>query len=300
MKNPIARLAASLTALATLALCAAWGQAGHAIIAEIASHELTPTAKAKVEAILNGVEMPTVASWADSVRPQEAYRWTAPLHYVNMADDATGYDPARDCPAEGCVVSGIHDFAAILADPNADEKSRREALMFLIHFVGDLHQPLHAGRAQDKGGNAVRTVFMGEKKNLHSVWDSGIIDAGEGGRPWPEIAAELRGRIDDADRAAWLEACDGADLTGTAGRWAFESRRLAARYAYPVADGSAIGEAYVGQTLPVVELRLEQAGVRLGALLNGLLDPASGGLSPSLDPASVTPPAPETEGEGAD
>lgn len=262
--------------------CGGWGWQGHSIIAEIAWREMTPAAQQRATEILNGGELPAVASWADQVRRDEAYRWTGPLHYVNLAAGTTEFRLERDCPEAGCVVSAVRDFGAMVVREDADEKTRREALMFLIHFVGDLHQPLHAGRPEDRGGNDIGTVFFGQERNLHSVWDSGILGAGDE-RAWPLIAEELAGKIDAGDRLAWLADADGGDLAATAGRWAFESFRLAERYCYPVAPGTAIGAAYVDQTLPVVRLRLMQGGVRLGAVLNGLLDPGSGGMGGAIE-----------------
>jgi len=281
----LARLVgAVLLGVACLVCCGGWGRDGHAIIAEIAWREMTPYAQRRAREILGGADLPAVASWADQVRREEAYRWTAPLHYVNLPEGTAEFRLERDCPDGGCVVSAVRDFGALVVREDADEKTRREALMFLIHFVGDLHQPLHAGRPGDRGGNDISTVFFGQDRNLHSVWDSGILGAGDE-RAWPLIAEDLVGDIDAADRLAWLADADGSDLAATAGRWTFESFRLAERYCYPVEPGTAIGAGYVDQTLPVVRLRLMQGGVRLGAVLNGLLDPASGGMGGAVEVA---------------
>lgn len=285
------RLLIALAALLTLACLGAWGRDGHAIIAEIAWRDMTPTAQARAKEILAGEDLPAVATWADQVRNTQAYRWTAPMHYVNLPAGTTRYDPAEHCPEAGCVVSAVYDFSRLLVD-EVDDKTREDALKFLIHFVGDLHQPLHAGRPDDRGGNDIDTRFFGRTRNLHSVWDSGILNAGDP-EPWPVIAERLWTDIRPADRTAWLADADRDDLTGTAGRWTFESHRLAERYAYPVEPNAALSEDYVSQTLPVVHLRLKQGGVRLGALLNQLLDPASPGLSPSLDSVRPEPTAPE-------
>lgn len=279
----VRRAGTVLLAFAVLGCGGGWGWEGHAIVAEIAWREMTPEAKRRATEILNGGELPAVASWADQVRGDEAYRWTAPLHYVNLPAGTADFRIERDCPDGGCVVSAVRDFGALVVREDADEKTRREALMFLVHFVGDLHQPLHAGRPEDRGGNDIGTVFFGQERNLHSVWDSGILGAGDE-RAWPLIAEELAAGIDDADRLAWLADADGSDLGATAGRWTFESFRLAERYCYPVTPDSAIGAGYVERTLPVVRLRLTQGGVRLGALLNGLLDPGSGGMGGAVAP----------------
>ena len=283
----LTRILATLTALLTLACLGAWGRDGHSIIAEIAWRDMTPTAHARAKRILAGQSMPEVASWADAVRGTEAYRWTGPFHYVNLPAGSTAYEHERHCPDDGCVVSAVHDFSRLLLHPDADEKTREDALKFVIHFVGDLHQPLHAGRPEDRGANDIQTVFMGLERNLHSVWDSGIIGVGESD-PWPVLAERLWEEITDRDRSAWLADADPDDLIGTVGRWTFESHRLAERYAYPVQPGAEIGREYAEQTLPVVRLRIQQAGVRLGALLNELLDPDAGGLGPGIDPVPAS------------
>jgi hypothetical protein len=282
------RLLVVLSAFLTLACLGGWGRDGHAIIAEIAWREMTPAAQERARQILAGQDLPAVATWADQVRRTEAYRWTAPMHYVNLPADSASYDHAAHCPDEGCVVSAVDDFARLLLD-EVDDKTREDALKFLIHFVGDLHQPLHAGRPGDRGGNDVAVRFNARQTNLHSLWDSTILAAGDP-QPWPLIAERLHTEIDASDRLAWLADARPDDLLGTAGRWVFESHRLAERFAYPVHNGAAVGEAYVEMTTPVVHLRLKQGGVRLGALLNQLLDPASPGMAPRAEPV-LPPPA---------
>jgi hypothetical protein len=261
------------TAFATLG---GWGRDGHAIIADIAERELTDTARARIDAILGGDRIPLIASWADEVRPQDEYRWTAPLHYVNLPPGADRYIHTRDCPDQGCVVSAVIDFAEAVVAEDTNDEDRREALMFLVHFVGDLHQPLHAGRRADRGGNDINTTFLGTERNLHSVWDSGILGAGDRS-PWPVMSDRLHADIDADDRMAWVASDDHSSteaMTETVGRWTFESHRFAERYCATVQDGDTLNRDYVSLTMPVVELRLQQGGIRLGELLNTLLDPA--------------------------
>lgn len=287
------RLLLTVLALLVAAPLGGWGRDGHAIIADIAWREMTPVAREHARAILAGQDMPAVAAWADQVRRTEAYAWTGPMHYVNIPAGSDSYDHAAHCPEVGCVVSGIENFARLLLDA-PDDRTREDALKFVIHFVGDLHQPLHAGRPEDRGGNDVTAVFYGRERNLHSIWDSGILNAGDP-EPWPVISERLWKQIRPSDRLAWLADAKHDDLVGTVGRWVFESHRLAERYAYPVGPGASIGEDYVRETLPVIHLRLSQGGVRLGALLNQLLDPNSDGLNPA-----ATAPEPATPGHAAE
>lgn len=270
--RPILTLAAMCSALGLLG---GWGRDGHAIIAEIAWRELSDEARAEIKSLLGEASLPEIASWADVVRRESGYEWSAPLHYVNMPPDAAAYDPARDLPPEGNVVSAIDRFAAELKDRSLPAKQRGEALMFLVHFVGDLHQPLHGGRAEDRGGNSIELTFYEKPMNLHAVWDYGILEAA-GQDPWPVRAERLSAEIEPIDRVDWLSTTHTGDLSLTAGRWATESHLLAERYCYTVAPGSVVGEEYAKASLPIAELRLKQAGIRLAAVLEDCLGPGSG------------------------
>lgn len=135
------------------------------------------------------------------------------------------------------------------------------ALKFLVHFVGDIHQPMHAGRAVDRGGNDVKVDFFYDRTNLHVVWDELLIRRARS--PWREYAAELHRRITPQKAAQWRRNMD-------VGEWAMESARLAASHAYPVPRDGQLGEAYFDRNRPVVEERLSMAGVRLAAVLNGV------------------------------
>lgn len=266
--------------LASIALCivviplAGWGRDGHAIIAQLAYAELTPTARERVDRILRGDALPEVAAWPDQVRREPDYWWTGPLHYANPSPEHEEYDHARDCPPQGNVVTGVVDFARVLADESASEADRREALLFVVHFVGDLHQPLHAGNAADRGGNDITVSFFERERNIHSIWDSGIMRAHDD-RAWPFWVARLLPEITDGDREAWIADLNAVD-TQTVGQWVGESRRLATQHCYVLEPGDVVGEAYVADKMPVVDVRLKQGGVRLGAVLNKLLDPSSG------------------------
>jgi len=162
----------------------AWGGEGHKIIAAIADKRLTPGARMQVIALLEGTPLPDVASWADDVRKErpETSRW----HYVDIPYEATSYDAARDCQLTDhgdCVIAEIVRAEKMLGDTSQSEADRAEALKFLIHFLGDMHQPLHCAERKDpvtgkgdRGGNDVHLSFFGTPTNLHAVWDSGLIE----------------------------------------------------------------------------------------------------------------------------
>ncbi|MEM9166142.1 MAG: S1/P1 nuclease [Planctomycetota bacterium] len=292
-KFVLSALAAALVALPA-AYANAWGRDGHAIVGLLAEREIDPATLEQVEALLDGRSIAEVASWADAVRPQDDYRWSAPLHYVNMPPEASAYQHRRDCPDVGCVVSAVDRFAREVADTSLPTIQRRESLMFLIHFVGDLHQPLHGGRKADRGGNDITITFFGTETNLHRAWDSQILRAHDPS-PWPVIAEKLAATIDDHDRAAWLADYHGGNLIDTAGRWAFESHSLAERYCYAVVqDGDALEQPYVDATADIVELRLAQGGVRLAAVL----ETAFADIASEADASGPTgQTSPQTEGD---
>jgi len=279
-----------LTLACLIPFAGGWGRKGHSVIAHIAYLELTPEAKARVDAIMGDQTIQETASWADGVRGRgRLYPETGPLHYANLAPYAPSYDHAAERPEAGNVVDGVVDYALQIEDPDLSDELRRHAMMFMVHFAGDLHQPLHAGNADDRGGNDIDINWFDGERRLHSIWDSGIIDATTQD-PWPLMADRLYKEISDEDRMAWTitdpdtvdrsNEDDAALLTKAVGRWVLESRRYANDFAYAAQgfhdgkafeDGTELGQRYATHCEPVINLRLKQAGVRLGHVLNAIL-----------------------------
>jgi hypothetical protein len=258
-------IAAFMACLLMTGQALAWGSEGHRIVAEIAEQYLEPTTTRQVRELLaieNQTTLAEIANWADQIRGQR--RNTAPWHFVDIPIGAAGYDAVRDCPRGACVVAKIDEFAAQLRDRSLPPHQRLEALKFLVHFVGDVHQPLHAADDDDKGGNEVRVQFLGHRTNLHAVWDTAllapVVHGDERG-----YALMLDGRITQADNAKWGG--------GSAVDWANDSHVIAAQVIYRDLphEASALPAAYERHALPVVNEQLEKAGVRLGALLNATL-----------------------------
>ncbi|WHI47083.1 S1/P1 nuclease [Microbulbifer sp. VAAF005] len=174
----IARIAVALFGLTAMTQAYAWGDDGHRVVGEIAWHYLDPEVAAEIELLLDEVGEPHLAestTWADRIRSNEAYNWAAPLHYINLSRDWSTYVEERDCPAVGCILKAIQNYQKVLADRSRTKKERAEALMFIAHFVGDLHQPLHTGLLSDKGGNDVQVQFYGSETNLHALWDIHLV-----------------------------------------------------------------------------------------------------------------------------
>ncbi len=257
-----------------------WGRDGHAVISEIAHRELSPEARERVTEILGGKHMVEVGSWADEVRRQPMYRWSAPLHYSNIPPGEPAFVFERHSPPEGCAVAAIKRFSEELVDPALTDEQRREALKFLIHFVGDIHQPLHAGFAHDRGGNDIQVQLLGRAFNLHAVWDSGLMRAAEVG-PWPEYAERLHARITDHQCDAWSELDPEV--------WTTESYQLAVTFAYAIPGDGRLDEEYVARNIAIVDARLSTAGVRLALLLNELLGEDVEDLDSSVDDEAAVP-----------
>ncbi|NLA68832.1 MAG: S1/P1 nuclease [Gammaproteobacteria bacterium] len=246
----------------------AWSAEGHRIVAHIAQTGLTPKALAEVERLLAGEpdpSLPGIATWADDLRETDEAmaRHTARWHYINF-DGRCGFEPPRDCPGNNCVVTQTNLLFRTLADPRSEDEARAQALRFVVHFVGDLHQPLHASPRDDKGGNDYQVNIGGEGSNLHRVWDGTILE--RRALPWREHAEEL------------MQAELPDDPTLRSDRptleWALESCRLVeSGEVYPADGRHAIGDDYLDAHLPLVERRLREAGYRLAQMLNHALDP---------------------------
>jgi hypothetical protein len=240
----------------------AWGPDGHRIVCAIAWDELTPNAQARIKDILHVEDR---AGFADTCNWADAYTFyhkeTSGWHFVNVPTDARTVDMARDCAQHSCVIAEINMDSTALRTGLTTEPAA--TLRFLCHFVGDVHMPLHAGFGADRGGNNIKGLYFGAPSNLHLVWDIGLL--AHDGRPWAQIADDLHAQITPKERQTWPQSTPFA--------WANESLAIARLPAtgYVSHDPTfALDEAYTRTNLPVALERIKQAGVRLGAMLNGI------------------------------
>jgi hypothetical protein len=250
----------------------AWGTEGHSIVAEIAQRQLTPAAAAKVRDILGGnISLASVASWPDDVRL--ARPKTSNWHFVDIPLESGDYVPTRDCkesPTKGdCAIKAIERNTKRLTDATASPLERKEALMFLVHFVGDLHQPLHTVK-EFVGGNLLKVSFFvdplqkkRDNTNLHVVWDSLLIKARF--YDWGSCVAML---VD-----TWMPGKNLAELAkGSPVEWALEAHQIAKDVAFnEVEQGDELGKEYLAAAAPLVDQQLALAGIRLGRILNETL-----------------------------
>jgi len=248
----------------------AWGSQGHHIVARIAQTRLTPETQRAVAALLGDEDFVTIATWGDEVRSArpETYNW----HFVDIPVGEAHYDAARDCkPSDrgDCVVAAIERLRKTVVDTNASIADRRDALKFLVHFVGDLHQPLHAAWNADKGGNDVKVNGdAGRTTNLHSIWDSGaILQRGLDENAYGQML------IDDLKAHPLPASEDRVDVV----KWVEDGHKVAETDVYHYAGFSTSGppaapisldEAYIKRAQAVIDSQLKLGGVHLAALLN--------------------------------
>jgi nuclease S1 len=272
-------LALTLSIL-TSSTAAAWHDDGHRIVGEIAERRLSEQARARVRELL--ADMPeyatlaSAATWADQkAKLDPAFDFAFASHYVNVEKQLTPRELLALClQKSGCVAVGVAYYAEVLRSTRASRAQRAEALRFLIHFVGDAHQPLHAGHGGDRGGNDINDLKLleytpgAERTNLHAVWDGGLISITmkRAGWDWRRYADELDRQISGEQVARWGR--------GSAYDWIEESRLLAAGDGYlhvdgitPIRKGDTLGEEFYVRNKGVAELRLQMAGVRLAAVL---------------------------------
>jgi len=254
-------------------LVSGWGGWEHEVTGHIALSCISPEVRARIRELVGpDAEVGEICIWADRIKRQR--RHTARWHYINypLERERPDYDP-RTRPISN-ILAALEDQCAVLADSGEKKKDRADAVKFIAHFTGDLHQPLHCARGEDRGGNTIEVLFAGEKTNFHAVWDTRLTPRRELS---PRRAALLIWSASSPSERQELS-------TGTIEDWMAESHILARDFAYPLLARAqaAAGEnqipeldgAYSLAAGPVVEKQLLKAGIRLGVLLERALAPS--------------------------
>lgn len=239
-----------------------WGPIGHDTVAKIAADHLTPKAKAAVEKLLDGQTMPQVSNYADQVRSDE----TAGLHYIDLPG-GLNYEAFVKTIMEmktQNAYSAILKLERNLANPAISEKEKSIDLKYLIHLVGDIHQPMHVSHTADRGGTDIRVTFNGRDYNLHSLWDGGIIAERE------TNYVQLAAACDTATPEQIKQWQNDALIT-----WAWESYQISEQLYAEAAKQKHLNNAYYSKYMSVIKQRLLQGGIRLAGLLNTIFDPES-------------------------
>jgi len=254
-----------------------WGNTGHRVTGEIAWRSLPADVRGRVIALLPPGPYGSLAgacTWADTyARENPGMAWLDPYHYMTVDADAPEVDMGKHCAEEGCVVRGIHDAYRRFAG-NASRNVLTNSMFRLTHFVGDVHQPLHVSHRDGHHGRETTVYLLGEAMSLHDAWDAGIIrhrltTIGTTAIPdslWHEYADLLVETLDPDSVTVWKqEAWDAGEEAPL--QWANESLRLSRACTYQIADGDTLDAAYVERVMPVIDRRLQQAGVRMAVLI---------------------------------
>lgn len=228
-----------------------WGDKGHKIVSEIAEKCLEKSIVDSVNFYLGKMTFQEASVWMDAMRSDNSYNYMKPWHYINVEKDAT-YVKTK----EENVVNKLDECIEVLKNRKKHTHSEiNMALKIIFHLVGDIHQPLHNGYANDKGGNSVDVDFAGQQSNLHKVWDSGIIEKGK---------INLSDCLKMANELGLKEGKELQDVNVT--KWMLESRELLPGvYAF---EKGIITQAYIDKNKPIVEKQLVRGGIRLAAILH--------------------------------
>ena len=262
MKKAVISLACA-TALSCIASTAeAFGRNGHRIVAHIAQLNLSPKAKAELLALTNGLPLARLSTWSDEIKSDENWRHANPWHYINAEQPNQWHKISRN--PDGDILEALPRFEKQLADKSLSKEQRWQALAFITHLVGDLHQPLHVSHKADKGGGTIKVSWFGnDKHNFHQVWDTLIIEHQQ--LSYQEYVGFLL--ISMSEKEVWSQG----DYTD----WADESIKLRDTiYDYKTDKNGVpqLGYRYIFKHRDQVELRMKQAGIRLAARLNKILE----------------------------
>ncbi|MDT0676730.1 S1/P1 nuclease [Autumnicola musiva] len=235
-----------------------WGKTGHRATAEIAESYLTKKAKRNIRDLLNGRSLAFVANYADDIKSDPEFRQYGPWHYVNIDPEDEEYKPEEANP-QGDLVQAIRKCISVLEDGGAAKEEKQFYLKMLVHFMGDLHQPFHAGRSEDKGGNDIKVKWFGDDSNIHRVWDSEMIDSFQ--MSYTELAENTKNISKEE-----MEKIKSGSLLD----WVYESRDLAGELYASVDNEDNLGYECMYDRFPLVLEQLHKGGLRLAKVLNGL------------------------------
>jgi hypothetical protein len=267
--------------ISALAICAlfliSWGFKGHQAVATIADNHLTPQAKAAVKELLGTQSLSDIATWADEVRNEPAFKSTAGWHFVDLPLGLSfeAFSTEVNAQGENNVYGAMQKARSILTHPKASKTQKIEALKFLVHFVGDAHQPMHVSRKEDKGGNTIQVRFDNRGTNLHSLWDSGLLD--HQGLSVVEMSTQFD-KATPAEIKQWQ-----ADQPM---QWLWESYQITTKLYAEVEKNNNLDEDYYKTHIGIIAQRIDQGGIRLAGLLNDIY---SGKVYASIHDAPVLP-----------
>ena len=235
-----------------------WGKTGHRTTGAVAEQYLNKKARKAIAKLLDGESLALVSTFADEIKSDTLYRKYGPKHYVNIPFDSTYEEHPKS--ERGDIIEAIDTCIATLKSKTATKEDKAFQLRLLIHFIGDLHQPLHTGLSEDKGGNDFQVQWFRNGTNLHRVWDSQMIDSY--GMSYTELASNMPVLTRKQRKAMG---------SGTHRDWLKDSRVLVKDIYANTKKGEKLSYRYMYQYFYKLRVQLQKGGVRLAALLNEVL-----------------------------
>lgn len=234
-----------------------WGQTGHRVVGEIAYSHLTNKAKRNIEKLLNGEGLAIISTYADEIKSDKKYREFGTWHYVNFKDGES-YETSEKNP-KGDLIQGIKKCQEVISNPDASKEEKIFYVKLLVHLLGDLHQPLHIGRSEDRGGNNIKVQWFRGNTNLHSVWDTKMIESYN--MTYTELSSNLN-KFSKNQRKAIQE--------GTVLDWVNETRFLTMKVYESAKVDENLSYRYMYENFATVKTQLQKGGLRLAKVLNEL------------------------------
>ncbi len=234
-----------------------WSKTGHRAIGDIAEKHLNRRTRKAISKLLDGQSLASVSNFADEIKADRKYREFSAWHYVNFPADKKYTDVA---PSEyGDLIIGIEKCLSFVKDEKSSQEDKVFYLKMLVHLIGDLHQPMHVGRIEDKGGNDIQVQWFGKGSNLHRVWDTNMIN--DYGMSYSELAESL---------PKWTKNQKKTIQSGTVLDWVEESQEIANQVYESAEVGEKLGYRYAYVWWDTVEAQLQKGGLRLAKILNDL------------------------------
>lgn len=234
-----------------------WGQTGHRVVGQIAYMNLTKKAKKNIEKLLGKEGLAIISTFADDIKSDDQYNDFKPWHYINFEGDES-YEDSKKNP-KGDLIVGIQKCKDILLDPNSSKEDKIFYIKFLVHLIGDLHQPMHIGKASDRGGNSIKLKWFWKNANLHSVWDSKMIESF--GMTYSELSSNLNNHSKKQ-----VEAIQ----KGSVLDWVNETRLTTNEVYKSAKDGDELSYRYMYDHFETVKTQLGKGGLRLAKVLNDI------------------------------
>lgn len=279
--------------LAVLPYASAWGSLGHTTVAYLAQNFVCDKTVKFAQSLLNDTSsayLANVATWADSYRNEPGGGFSSVYHYIDALDNPPQncnvvYE--RDCPEEGCIVSALANYSSRAFQPSLGTLEQQKALKWIIHFVGDIHQPLHVENLAI-GGNQINVTFNGAKTNLHAIWDTAIPQKAVGNfsqanaAAWAaNLTAEIKHGLYKKEAKNWLKGVKAKKPIDTAMLWANDANQFVCSTVLPQGQDAVFGKelsgAYYESAIPVVKKQIAKAGYRLAAWLDAVVEAAEKG-----------------------